>query len=136
MHTLINIDVPDLQAAIRFYQDGLGLQLGRMLFSGTVAEMTGASSPIYLLAKASGSRPAARASGSREYARHWTPVHIDFVVDDLAAAVQRAQAAGATLESGPDAFSWGRLATLSDPFGHGFCLLQWSGAGYDAVSNG
>lgn len=136
MDALINIDVPDLQAAIRFYQHGLGLQLGRMLFSGTVAEMTGASSPIYLLLKAPGSRPPAQASGTRDYGRHWTPVHVDLVVDDLAAAVARAQAAGATLEAGPNSFAWGRLAAFSDPFGHGFCLLQWSGAGYDEVRAG
>ena len=35
------------------------------------------------------------------HARHWTPVHLDFVVDDLQAAVANAVAAGATLETGP-----------------------------------
>jgi len=24
---------------------------------------------------------------------------------------------------------------MSDPFGHGFCLLQFTGAGYDAVES-
>ena len=28
-------------------------------------------------------------------------------------------------------FPWGRMATLSDPFGHGFCLIQFAGGGYD-----
>jgi len=32
------------------------------------------------------------------------------------------------------AFAWGQLAMLSDPFGHGFCLLQFTGRGYDAVA--
>ena len=134
MDALVNIDVPDLEAAIRFYRDGLGLHLSRRLFSNTVAEMTGASSPLYLLGKAEGSSPGTHVSGTRAYRRHWTPVHIDLVVEDLTAAVARAQAAGATLESGPDRHVWGRIAAFSDPFGHGFCLVQWSGRGYDEVA--
>ena len=43
METLINIDVPDLDAAIEFYQRATELRLGRRLFEGTVAELTGAS---------------------------------------------------------------------------------------------
>ena len=46
---LANIDVPDLEAAIKFYRQALGFRLGRRLFEGTVAEMLGASSPICLL---------------------------------------------------------------------------------------
>jgi hypothetical protein len=30
--------------------------------------------------------------------------------------------------------TWGRIALLSDPFGHGFCLLQFEGAGYDGIA--
>jgi hypothetical protein len=30
--------------------------------------------------------------------------------------------------------SWGRIAILADPFGHGFCVLQFSGRGYDAIA--
>ena len=39
---LVNIDVPDLEAGVRFYQEALGLRLRRRLFSATVAELTGA----------------------------------------------------------------------------------------------
>ena len=134
MEALINIDVPDLERAIRFYEDGLGLRLRRKLFSGTVAEMLGSSSPIYLLAKPEGSPPGSYVTQARSYSRHWTPVHLDFVVDDLDSAVTRAMLAGAQLEVGPEAFEWGRQATLSDPFGHGLCLIQWSGRGYEAVA--
>jgi predicted enzyme related to lactoylglutathione lyase len=56
------------------------------------------------------------------------------VVDDVSAAVQRAVAAGAKLESNIQSFAWGRLAVLSDPFGHGFCLLQFTGGGYNEVA--
>jgi catechol 2,3-dioxygenase-like lactoylglutathione lyase family enzyme len=38
---LANIDVPDLETAIEFYHQALGLRLGRRLFEGTVAEMLG-----------------------------------------------------------------------------------------------
>jgi uncharacterized glyoxalase superfamily protein PhnB len=43
-------------------------------------------------------------------------VHLDFVVEDITAAVQRASAAGATLEGEIQAHEWGRLAVMSDPF--------------------
>ncbi len=49
-------------------------------------------------------------------------------------ATRNAVAAGATLEGEISSFAWGRQATLSDPFGHGFCLLQWRGGGYDEVA--
>ena len=61
-------------------------------------------------------------------------MHLDFVVDDLAAAVERAKAAGAVLEQPIRPGSWGDLALMSDPFGHGFCLLQFRGRGYDEIA--
>jgi predicted enzyme related to lactoylglutathione lyase len=132
---LANVDVDDLEAAIRFYADGLGLRLARRLFGGTVAEMAGASSPIYLLRKESGTR--ATASGTaRDYGRHWTPVHLELVVEEIDAAVARARKAGATLEGDVTTHVWGRLATMSDPFGHGFCLIELRGRGYGEVESG
>lgn len=130
MECLINVDVPDLEEAIAFYERGIGLRLSRRLFDGTVAEMLGASSPIYLVAKAAGSSPGPHTAQRRDYRRHWTPVHLDFVVTDLAGAIDKALAAGASLEGEPQSFAWGRLATLSDPFGNGVCLVQWLGRGY------
>ena len=58
METLINIDVPDLEAAIEFYQRATELRLGRRLFEGTVAELTGAWVRILLLQKETGSSSA------------------------------------------------------------------------------
>jgi predicted enzyme related to lactoylglutathione lyase len=134
MDALINIDVPDLERAIQFYESAIGLRLSRRLFADTVAEMTGASSPIYLMAKPENSAPIPVSGPGRTYKRHWTPVHLDFVVDNLGKAIEKAEKAGAKLETGPQSFAWGTLATLSDPFGHGLCLLQWSGTGYDEVA--
>lgn len=134
MQTLINIDVPDLDAAIHFYQRAAGLRLVRRLFEGSVAELAGTSTRIFLLQADAGTGPVTGAVLSRDYRRHWTPIHLDFVVPDVEAATRNAVAAGATLEGSIESFVWGRQATLSDPFGHGFCLLQWRGRGYDEVA--
>jgi uncharacterized glyoxalase superfamily protein PhnB len=93
----------------------------------------GGCSRIYLLAKAAGTAPSAGAPTRRNYQRHWTPIHLDFVDEDIDAAVQRAQAAGATLETKTETQVWGRVALMADPFGHGFCLLQFKGRGYDEI---
>jgi predicted enzyme related to lactoylglutathione lyase len=134
MEMLINIDVDDLEKAVAFYRDALGLRLERRLFDGSVAEMGGASSKIHLLAKPQDSAASSsQANIFRSYRRHWTPVHLDFQVENVEHAVSRTLAAGARLEGEIRTFNWGRIATLSDPFGHGFCLLQFIGKGYDEV---
>ncbi|MFI8744625.1 VOC family protein [Pseudomonas sp. NPDC077186] len=133
MQLLLNLDVPDLAAAEAFYTHGLGLRVGRRLFAGSVIELLGAAVPFYLLHKAAGSAPCGRQGIVRDYGRHWTPLHLDVVVDDLDAALARALAAGARQEGAISEQQWGRLATLSDPFGHGLCLLQWRGDGYEQV---
>jgi len=130
--TLINIDVADLAAATRFYCEALGLSVGRR-FADAAVELLGASAVIYLLAKPAGSQAAASIAQRRDYARHWTPVHLDFVVPEINAALARARAAGAVLEGDVTAHNWGRIALLADPFGNGFCLLQFVGRGYDEL---
>jgi predicted enzyme related to lactoylglutathione lyase len=135
---LVNVDVPDLERAIAFYRDGLGLTLARRLFGGTVAEMAGASSKVYLLTKAAGS-PAVAGGGTtsvRDYRRHWTPIHIELIVADVEEAARRAVAAGARLEGEIQTLVWGRLAVFGDPFGHGFCLIEFRGRGYGEVEEG
>lgn len=129
---LVNIDVDDLEPAVAFYTEGLELSVGRR-FGGGVVELLGANAPIFLLAKAAGSAPFSGASSPRDYRRHWTPVHLDFVVTDLDLSLARATAAGARLEGEVSERAWGRLAMLSDPFGNGFCLLQFLRGGYDEL---
>lgn len=121
---IVNIDVPELAAAIDFYTSALGLELSRTL-DDDVAELTGASSVIYLLANATGSAASSSATEVRRYSRHWTPVHIDFVVDDLVQATDRAIKAGATQESECVEWRGSKCITFSDPFGHGFCLIEF-----------
>ena len=134
MKLLININVDDLEKGIAFYQNAFGLSLRRRLFDGAVAEMTGVSSNVYLLSKPLGSSASPVISLPRDYRRHWTPVHLDFEVEDIEVAVQRALAAGAKPEGDIQTSPWGRIAKMSDPFGHGFCILQFIGAGYDNVA--
>jgi catechol 2,3-dioxygenase-like lactoylglutathione lyase family enzyme len=133
MELRICIDVDDLERGIAFYTQGLGLTLTRRLGQDW-AELIGAPSPIDLLAQASGSRPLGNQSpAERSYARHWTPVHLDFVVSDLDEAVQRLLTAGAMLERPVQERRWGRMANLADPFGHGLDLLEFKGRGYDEI---
>ena len=134
MNLLVNIDVDDLEKATVFYCEGLGLKVGRR-FDGW-RELVGGSSPIYLLPKKQGTPVSPLTQQRRDYARHWTPVHLDFVVDDIEAAKQRALAAGATLERDVSSHAYGKLALLADPFGNGFCLLQFTGRGYDEITRG
>ncbi|HLK80161.1 MAG TPA: VOC family protein [Xanthobacteraceae bacterium] len=134
MDLLVNVDVDDLWKGIAFYERALGLQVGRR-FGSFAVEMLGASSAIYLLLKPDGTRPSAEAADVRRYSRHWTPVHLDFVVPDIAAAVNRAIDAGATMEGEIRGHKWGRIAQMADPFGHGICFLQFLGRGYDEIAN-
>src|SRR5215472_9555175 len=97
MELLVNIDVDDLPKAIAFYQQAAGLRVGRR-FRSLGVEMLGAPSPIYLLAKLGGTPASTRTNEVRRYWRHWTPVHLDFVVPELEPAVGQAVEAGATLE--------------------------------------
>jgi predicted enzyme related to lactoylglutathione lyase len=60
-------------------------------------------------------------------------VHLDFVVEDIHAALGRALDAGAQLDQPVRARPFGHIAVLSDPFGNGFCLLEFTGRGYDEI---
>ncbi len=133
MQVLVNIDVDDLERATTFYCAAFGLRVGRR-FGASGVELRGASSAIYLLVKPEGSLPSPYTGQRRSYARHWSPIHLDFVVPDADAAVARAVAAGATLEQPVETSDWGRLALLADPFGHGFCFVQFLGLGYDEIA--
>jgi len=126
---VVNIDVPELVSAIDFYEAAVGVEFRRFL-DDDVAELAYGASALYLLRKPATSRPTPAAAQRRNFARHWTPVHVDFVVADLDEAVARAIAAGAVRES--DCIEWrgSKCVTFSDPFGHGFCLIEFAGESY------
>lgn len=133
MDLLVNLDVDDLEKAVRFYGSAFALKVGRR-FGAFGVEMLGSSAPIYLLVKSPGSPPSDATSQRRRYERHWTPVHLDFVVDEIEPAVERAVLAGARLEQPIATQKWGKLALMADPFGHGFCFVQFLGRGYGEIA--
>ncbi|RYJ60644.1 VOC family protein [Pseudomonas songnenensis] len=133
MEFLVNLDVDDLERAVDFYQSVFDLRDGRRLGSFAV-EMLGGPTPIYLLLKDAGSAATPGEAQQRSYERHWTPIHLDFVVTDIEAATAKAIAHGARLEQPITAQVGHKLALMADPFGHGFCLLQFTGGGYDELA--
>ena len=129
---LINIDVPDLAAAEHFYTNALGLTAARR-FDHDIVELTGCEVPIYLIAKPAGSAIGPGGGDFRRYDRHWTPVHPDFSVANLDDAIASALAAGAVQEGETLDLPYGRQAMFADPFGNGFCLIEFNAQGYDAL---
>ena len=149
---------------MRFYVEGIGLTVGRRLGDAVVELTGDDGVAVYLLVKEAGTVAVPREASAeraekgavaeregkgvvaereaaeqgaklvRDYRRHWTPVHLDFVVEELEAAVARAVAAGAKLEREIEHHAWGSIAGLSDPFGHGVCLLRFTERGYDAIA--
>jgi predicted enzyme related to lactoylglutathione lyase len=132
MSVLINIDVPDLEAATEFYTTAFDLRVGRR-FGADAVELTGWPSPVYLLRKDAGTIGAG--NQPRTYERHWTPVHLDVAVEDIGNAVARAVQAGAHFEHDASPAPYGKIAMLADPFGHGICLIEFIGRGYDAITS-
>jgi len=130
---LVNIDVSDLKKATQFYVNAFSLKIGRR-FGDDAIELLGLESPIYLLEKPAGSKPFVDAKSTRNYDRHWCPVHLDIVVASIEAAVDSATQAGASIENPVATKKWGKIAVLSDPFGNGFCLIEFTGRGYDEVA--
>ncbi len=121
----------DLARAIAFYGDAFGLRVSRRL-GPEAAELTGWPARLYLLQKPARSPCAGKRQ--RTYDRHCTPVHLDVVVDRIDDALTRAVAAGAQAETEIRVESWGKIVTLADPFGHGFCLIEFLGRGYDEIA--
>ena len=118
----VTIDVPKLDDGLRFYRDGLGLtEIARPIPTYAILKCGGAR--IGLMEKAAGTKPAKGSDDVRRYERHWTPVHIDFQVDDFEPALARALEAGALCEHKFEVPGRPPIAFCSDPFGNGFCLL-------------
>ena len=119
----ISIDVPSLAAGVSFYCGAFGFTRKSQPVPG-VAVLEGLNMELCLLEKPAGSRPAPDTNDQRKYERHWSPVHLDFHVDDLDAALKRVVALGAKREQVFENPEHGSAAFCSDPFGHGFCLLE------------
>jgi predicted enzyme related to lactoylglutathione lyase len=119
----ISVDVPSIEEGLRFYGEAFGFVKASEPFRG-VAVLRAAGAELLLLAKESGSVPCPHADAKRHYDRHWTPVHIDFHVDDFKASLAKALTAGAKQERLFELSGRPSVAFCSDPFGHGFCLIE------------
>lgn len=124
MELEITIDVDDLDRAVEFYCGGLGLSLVHREPRWARVELDGQT--FWLCSFDAG--PHGRIT--RDFGRHWTPVHLDFVVADVDEAVDRALAAGGRLDGEIKRNELepigcrSDVANLSDPAGNGVDLLQ------------
>jgi len=119
----VSVDVPSLEEGIAFYSRAFGFTKVAAPVPGVAVLRAGAAT-LCLLEKAAGTVPSPATSERRRYERHWTPVHIDVHVDDLKAALAQALEAGAKQEQLFENAEHGSAAFCSDPFGHGFCLIE------------
>ena len=122
MNYSVSIDVPQLEQGLAFYRDAFGLvEVSRPVPTYVVLQC--GNSRIGLIEKPAGSTPAVGADDVRRYDRHWTPVHIDFHVDDLEAVLEKVVKAGAKCEQKFVIGGRPPIAFCSDPFGNGFCII-------------
>jgi catechol 2,3-dioxygenase-like lactoylglutathione lyase family enzyme len=118
----VTIDVPQLDEGLRFYGDALGLvEVARPVATYVILKC--GSSQIGLIEKRAGTKPAKGSDDVRRYERHWTPVHIDFHVDDFEGVLVNALNAGAKCEQKFEGGQHPPIAFCSDPFCNGFCIV-------------
>jgi len=118
----VSIDVPNLDDGIRFYRGAFGLiEASRPVEHYAVLKCGDAD--IGIIEKAAGTNPAVGSEDKRRYERHWTPVHVDFQVDDFEKVLDRALSIGAKCEQRFDGGEHPPIAFCSDPFGNGFCII-------------
>lgn len=122
MHIVVTIDVPDLDQGIAFYRDALGFE-ERVRPLPNFVIMTNGKARIGLMQKDAGTRPAPGSDDIRDYARHWTPVHADFHVEEFEETLAAIVRAGGRAEQKAGGGALPDVAFCSDPFGHGFCLI-------------
>ncbi len=118
----VSIDVPDLRKGEIFYVQALGCKKVRDQGDNMVVLSTD-NAEIYLLKREAGSEPIKSSDITRNYQRHWTPVHLDFLREDVTEVISRIQDFGGLHESG-ESGDWGSIAYCADPFGNGFCVIN------------
>jgi catechol 2,3-dioxygenase-like lactoylglutathione lyase family enzyme len=122
MQFSVTIDVPQIDEGLRFYRDALGLvEVARPVATYVILDCGG--SQVGLIEKPAGTVPAKGSGDVRRYERHWTPVHIDFHLDDFEIALAKVLNAGAKCEQRFEGGSRPAIAFCSDPFGNGFCIV-------------
>lgn len=93
----ICIDVADLDEAGTFYCQALQCtEVGR---TSSTVRLTAGGTELYLMRRPEGSMPFVAATEGRSFARHWTPVHLDFVVEDVGQATSEITRLGGVVEA-------------------------------------
>jgi len=122
MKITMSVDVPSIEEGLNFFGEAFGFEEIARPHPG-FAMLAAGDTKLGLLAKPAGSSPADGSSDLRTYERHWTPVHMDFRVDNFDATLERALQAGAKSEQVHRMAGYPPVAFCSDPFGHGFCIV-------------
>ena len=118
----VSIDVSSLKGAEDFYVGALGCK--KVRDQGTnMAVLCVEKSDIYLQEKEPGTKPLISNNVARDYQRHWTPIHLDFLCDNVNEIVARILKLGGSHEGG-ERGDWGTIAYCTDPFGNGFCIIN------------
>lgn len=118
----VSIDVPDLAQGESFYVNALGCEKVRSQGDKMVILSTD-NAEIYLLERENGSATTKEVNIARTYERHWTPVHLDFLREDVDDVVAKVKKYGG-LHEGGESGNWGSIAHCVDPFGNGFCVIN------------
>ena len=118
----LSIDVPNLEAGLRFYVNVFGFREKDRPFP-TMAVLDANNLTVCMHEKAAGTRSSPGGSDVRRYERHWTPVHVDVHVEDLDAALEKIRAEGGLVETEFRTEGPMPVAFCSDPFGNGLCVI-------------
>ena len=118
----VSIDVSNLKKAEAFYVEALGCQKVRDQGSNMIV-LSVDNADIYLQEKEAGTKPLTSNNTVRDYERHWTPVHLDFLCDNVDELVVKILEHGG-LHEGGESGDWGSIAYCADPFGNGFCVIN------------
>jgi predicted enzyme related to lactoylglutathione lyase len=118
----VSIDVSSLKLAEAFYIEALGCKKLRDQGKG-MSVISTENCDIYLQEKEAGSKPIPTEAVKRDYSRHWTPVHLDFLTENVDEVVKKVVQFGGKHEGG-ESGEWGSIAYCADPFGNGFCIIN------------
>ncbi len=117
-----SIDVPDLEAGLRFYRSVFGFTEKARPFP-TMAIIDAGNLTLCIHERPEGSLPAPDSETNRAYGRHWTPVHLDIHVPALDPIIDLIRQEGGRIEREMRNMGPKLVAFCSDPFGHGFCVI-------------
>jgi predicted enzyme related to lactoylglutathione lyase len=118
----LSIDVPNLEAGLRFYGNVFGFREKARPFP-TMAILDANNLTVCMHEKEARTKSSPGGSDVRRYERHWTPVHVDVHVEDLDAVLEKIRAEGGLVETEFRTEGPMPVAFCSDPFGHGLCVI-------------